>query len=86
METEKKRKYCILFVDKCTRLRYNMHINEKEVHKMTAMYAKKYAYSGNCSTFAAAGTSMPNARILDTFAVWMLVVIFCLNIVCSPMP
>jgi len=66
METEKKRKYCILFVDKCARLRYNMHINEKEVHKMTAMYAKKYAYSGNCSTFAAAGTSMPNARILDT--------------------
>ena len=33
---------------------------------MTAMYAKKYAYSGNCSTFAAAGTSMHNARILDT--------------------
>ena len=56
-----------------------MSIKEKEVHKMTAMYAKCFANHSNCSTFAAAGTSMSILRILDTaiyavsvFVVWIL--------------
>lgn len=46
---------------------------------MTAMYAKCFANHSNCSTFAAAGTSMSILRILDTaiyavsvFVVWIL--------------
>ena len=33
---------------------------------MSVLYSEKFAYSFYCSTSAAAGTSMPLARILDT--------------------
>lgn len=45
---------------------------------MSVLYSEKFAYSFYCSTSAAAGTSMPLARILDTaitavsfFVIWI---------------